>query len=119
MQPKVNSLSPGELERYDRQLRIPTFSHEIQQKLKRSKVAILGMGGTGCPCALYLTAVGVGAGIVGLFQATDVIKYLTSIGETFPGQRILIDLLDFTVYHLEQERRKGCPHCGLAAESSP
>ncbi len=257
MRPEVNALTSKELERYDRQLRIPTFSHETQQKLKKSQVAILGLGGTGCPCALYLTAAGVGkirvveydqvelsnlnrqilygedalkrrkatvgseklrdtnrevfveaidekvteenieglisgfdfvvdgfdkvkdrltvnqgclrahlpanhafvhgfrgevvtviagqgpclrcfiddqtaltslsgvgnvigvtAGIVGLFQATDVIKYLTSIGEIFPGQRILIDLLDLTVYHLDQERRRDCPHCGLITECS-
>lgn len=252
----MGSLTPSELERYDRQLRIPTFSNEVQQKLKKSRVAVLGLGGTGCPAAIYLAMTGVGqirvveydrvelsnlnrqilygedtlnrdkaevgsetlrklnrdvtietinqkvteenvnglvegcdfvldgfdrsgdrlivneaclrahipanhafvhgfrgevisvipgrgaclrclidetvptslagvgnvigvtAGVVGLFQAADVIKYLTLMGETFPGVRILIDLLDFTVYHLEEEKRKDCPHCGLAWESN-
>ncbi len=253
----MSSLTPRELERYDRQLHIPMFSQEVQQRLKKSKVAILGLGGTGCPSALYLTMAGIGhirvveydqielsnlnrqilygeeglkkkktevgshllrnlnreifieaidrkvteeniretidgvdfvvdgfdqvsdrlmvnqaclrahvpanhafvhgfrgevvtvipfqgsclrcmmddqtaltslsgvgkvigvaAGVVGLFQAAEVIKYLTFIGETFPGQRLLIDLLDFTLYHLEQEKRRDCPHCGLMAEGN-
>ncbi|USH00263.1 ThiF family adenylyltransferase [Thermococcus argininiproducens] len=51
-------LSNRELERYDRQIRI--FGVEGQEKLKKSKVAIIGIGGLGSPVAYYLAAAGVG-----------------------------------------------------------
>jgi len=51
-------LSPSELERYDRQIML--FGVEGQAKLKKSKVMVAGLGGLGCPLAIYMTASGVG-----------------------------------------------------------
>lgn len=55
--------------------------------------------------------IGVSAGVIGILQATDAIKYLTSTGKCYVGKRILFDLLDFSMQNIEQEMRKNCPHC--------
>jgi molybdopterin/thiamine biosynthesis adenylyltransferase len=53
-------LDRDELVRYNRQLRIPDFGEEGQNKLKTSHVVIAGVGGLGCASATYLAAAGVG-----------------------------------------------------------
>ncbi|MGQ4833548.1 MAG: HesA/MoeB/ThiF family protein [Candidatus Asgardarchaeia archaeon] len=53
-----NRLSSSELERYSRQIMI--LGEDGQLKLKKSTVAIVGVGGLGSPIALYLTAAGIG-----------------------------------------------------------
>ncbi|MFZ5652366.1 MAG: HesA/MoeB/ThiF family protein [Bacillota bacterium] len=46
---------------WQRQLGIPGFGPEAQQALAGAHALILGMGGVGCPAALYLAAAGLGA----------------------------------------------------------
>ena len=54
------NLSDEESERYSRHLVLPGFGEEAQLKLKKSAVLVVGARGLGCPCLLYLAAVGIG-----------------------------------------------------------
>ncbi len=57
--------SEEQIERYSRQIILPEMSGSGQEKLLESRVLIVGAGGLGSPCAMYLGASGVGTiGIV-------------------------------------------------------
>ena len=56
----MQELSHEEMLRYNRQIILRGFDFDGQEKLKASKVLVIGLGGLGCAATQYLAAAGVG-----------------------------------------------------------
>ena len=63
-------LDEADLERYSRQLVLPEWSGEAQERLGRSSAIVIGAGALGSPAATYL--VGAGVGRVGIVDDDEV-----------------------------------------------
>lgn len=64
-------MSPDEETRYSRQILLPGFGEDSQQRLRHASVLIVGLGGLGSPVAMYLAAAGVGRLLLADFDAVD------------------------------------------------
>jgi len=53
-------LTDREIERYSRQLVLPEWSGETQERLRAASAVVVGMGALGSPAATYLACAGVG-----------------------------------------------------------
>lgn len=57
--------------RYSRQIMLPDFGVEGQERLRSARVLVVGLGGLGSPVAMYLAAAGVGRLVLADFDAVD------------------------------------------------
>lgn len=64
-------MTDDDLLRYSRQILLPQFGIEGQERLRASSVLVVGLGGLGSPVALYLAAAGVGRLLLADFDRVD------------------------------------------------
>jgi molybdopterin/thiamine biosynthesis adenylyltransferase len=64
-------MNDEQLLRYSRQILLPQFGVEGQERLMASSVLVVGAGGLGSPVALYLAAAGVGRLVIADFDRVD------------------------------------------------
>jgi len=63
------AFTEDERARYSRHLILPEMGERGQEKLKSARVLVVGAGGLGSPCSMYLAAAGVG--IVGILDSDN------------------------------------------------
>jgi len=64
-------MNDEQLLKYSRQIMLPQVDIEGQEAILASRVLIVGLGGLGCPVALYLAAAGVGELVLADFDKVD------------------------------------------------
>lgn len=110
---RLPPLSNEELSRYSRHILLPEIGLQGQQRLKGSRVLVVGAGGLGSPVLLYLAAAGVGTlGIVD-FDLVDisnlqrqVIHRMSTVGrpKTGSARDAILDLNPFVDVRLHEEQ---------------
>jgi len=97
---------------------IPFFHGAVYGFEGRAMTVIPGR--TACLWCIYqgrvtqgkFPVIGVAPAVIGCLQATEVIKYLTGIGELLTGQLLMYDGLNLEFTKLEVKRDPNCQHCG-------
>lgn len=75
-------MNDDELLRYSRHILLEGFDVDGQQKLCAATALIVGLGGLGCPVALYLAASGVGHLLLADFDVVDISNLQRQIAHT-------------------------------------
>jgi adenylyltransferase/sulfurtransferase len=82
-------------------------------------------GKTACLRCLYrgpipqekFPVIGVAPALVGIIQATEVIKYLVGIGKLLTNRLLIYDGLELTFTELTIHKNPDCDHCGSQKKS--
>jgi len=98
--------------------KIPFFHGAVYGFEGRAMTTIPGK--TACLWCVYqgrvtqgkFPVIGVAPAIIGCIQATEVIKYITGIGELLTNKLLIYDGLNLEFTKLTVEQDPNCPHCG-------
>jgi molybdopterin-synthase adenylyltransferase len=99
-------MTDDELLLYSRQIMLPDFGVEGQQRLLDARVLIVGLGGLGSPVAMYLAAAGVGTLILADFDAVDLTNLQRQLLHT--SERIGRSKVDSAVQTLKAINPRVC-----------
>jgi adenylyltransferase/sulfurtransferase len=91
-------MTDDQLLRYSRQIMLPSFGVEGQQRLLEARVLVVGLGGLGSPVAMYLAAAGVGTLVLADFDAVDLSNLQRQLLHT--SERIGMTKVDSAVHTL-------------------
>lgn len=67
------------------------------------------------PADKPIPAIGVVPGLIGMLQATQVLKYVLGIGDLLEGKLLLYNALTLSLHQVNVRRNTGCPVCGSSS----
>jgi molybdopterin-synthase adenylyltransferase len=110
-------MNDDDLLRYSRQIMLPDIEIAGQEKLNAATVLIMGLGGLGCPIALYLAAAGVGHLWLVDFDTVDLTNLQRQIAHgTADIGRLKVDSASDAIHALNPSVRISCISDRLEAD---
>lgn len=110
-------MNDDQLLRYSRQIMLQGFDIEGQQRLLMAKVLVVGLGGLGCPVAMYLAAAGVGELHLADFDQVELSNLQRQIAHnTDDIGRSKVDSAAQTIRALNPDTRVQCINKKLVGE---